>query len=350
MAIDKTYYDASLVDPMTDDVEIDIPSVDGFTADNVYEMEDGSAVIGDDPTMEDELPPMDQVPHSSNLVGYFEDDELNEISRTIIEAQTADDEARSEWKAIYNKGLELLGMNMEERDEPFPGASGVHHPILAESVIQFQAQAYKELLPAGGPVLSEVLGDETVERLEQATRVQDFLNYLITEVMTEYDPDMDQLLFYLPLGGSAFKKTYFNTIKERTASPFITADHITVPYSTTSLETTPRIVHDFPLSGNEILRYQASGFYADTHLTKPSPSTPNETKQKVDELYGLSPSVFDYDEEYTIFEAHVELDHERLLSPEGIALPYIVTLATMRKGMRSIADSNILRIISSCPG
>lgn len=326
MAIDKAYYNQYDVDPMKDDVEIEVTQNIPLTADNVFEMDDGSAYIGENPDAPDELPPMDQVPHNANLVAYFDDNELSEIARDIIAAQAADDEARSEWKDRYIKGLDLLGMSMEDREEPFPGASGVHHPLLAEAVVQFQAQAYKELLPAGGPVLSKVLGDETPDRLEQAARVQDFLNYLITDVMEEYDPDMDQLLLYLPLGGSAFKKTYFDPSMERSTSPFITADHITVPYSATSLKKCKRIVHDFLLNGNDILKYQATGFYADSHLTKPPTTTPSAVQEKEDELHGLTPSVFDHDEEYQIFEAHVELDHERLLSPEGIALPYVVTL------------------------
>ena len=326
MNVEKSMYQMPVgSDPMDDDIELEIPE-DEFDPNAEFEiMEDGSAeLIGE---MDDVLPPLDQLPPDANLVEYFDDHELDEIASLIIEAYEADDEARSDWKQAYADGLDLLGMKIEEREEPFPGASGVHHPLLAEAVVQFQAQAYKELLPAGGPVEVKVVGDKTPERLLQAARVKDYMNYIITEEMVEYDPDMDQLLFYLPLSGSAFKKTYFDPAKQRTVSKFVTADRITVPYSATSLEDAPRIIHDFPLTGNDILKYQATGFYAESHLSAPQRADKDEIREKVDELQHTSPSYFEHDEEYTILEAHINLDDEMLADPETVvALPYIVTL------------------------
>jgi hypothetical protein len=327
MAIDKSAYQAPAgADPMEDDIQIEIPSepIEGGTID----LEDGGAIIPFGNPMEEEtaLPEIDSLPPSANLVAYMDDDELDEIASDIISAQEEDDNAREEWKQIYMDGLDLLGMKIEDRTEPFDGASGVQHPLLAEAVVQFQAQAYKELLPAGGPVLTNVLGDVTNDRTEQATRVQEFMNYLITEVMTEYDPNMDQLLFYLPLGGSAFKKDYYDPIKERTCSQFITAEHITVPYSAASLEEATRIIHEFPMTGNDIMKYQATGFFSDEHLPDAGRPEISEIQEKVDELQGLTATSFEYDDEYTIFEAHVNLDYDLLASPEGIAQPYIVTL------------------------
>ena len=326
MAIDKPlYYDEGLVDPDADDIEIELPD---FSDANIEMMEDGSALIGEEDESDPELPPIDTVPHSSNLVAYFEDDELDEMAENLITAWEQDNDDREEWKKIYAEGLDLLGMKNEERDEPFPGASGVNHPLLAEAVVQFQAQAYKELLPAGGPVLTKVLGDETPERLQQAARVQDFLNYQIMEVMEDYDDDMDQLLFYLPLGGSAFKKTYFDPIQKRAASVFITAEHVTVPYKAKDLKNSPRIVHDFYMDGNKLAKYQDSGFYSNVHLAKEiTTRDQSEGDEKADEMHGIRDNshMFEYDQEYLILEANIDLDHE-LLNDGDIVRPYILTV------------------------
>ena len=176
MAIEQSmgYYDDSLTDPDADDIEVELPD---FQEEDIEYMEDGSVVVGIDD--EDDELDISQIPHTENLVSLFDDGELDTMALDLITAWEQDNEDRAEWKSIYVKGLDLLGMKIEEKDEPFEGASGVNHPLLAEAVIQFQAQAYKELLPAGGPVLTKVLGDETPDRLSQASRVQDFLNYQI---------------------------------------------------------------------------------------------------------------------------------------------------------------------------
>jgi len=319
------YYDESNVDPDSADIELEIDST--FSDEmNVMEMEDGSAIVGDTVEEDSELPPMDQIPHTSNLVAYFNDSELTEIANKTLGAWEADNESRKDWRDTYIKGLDLLGMKIEDREEPFPGASGVHHPLLAEAVVQFQAQAYKELLPAGGPVSTKVLGSEDNERVKQAERVKDFLNYLIVDVMEEYDADMDQLLFNLPLAGSAFKKTYFDPVKERTVSKFVSADHITVPYTASNLQDTPRIIHDFIMPGNTVLKYQENGFYTDAHIPKPATPEQSEVEKKEAELSGQTMTDFEHDEDYTMLESHQNLDHELLTSPKGVAMPYIVTI------------------------
>tara|TARA_R110000803_G_scaffold79057_1_gene144439 strand:+ start:5516 stop:7972 length:2457 start_codon:yes stop_codon:yes gene_type:complete len=333
MAIEKPnqYYDDSLIDPDSDDIEIDIPDEFDedveFGSDNIEYLEDGSVVVGDVDQDENAID-ISTIPHGDNLVSLFDDDELSELSGDLITAWEQDNEDRSEWKETYEKGLDLLGMKIEERDEPFAGASGVNHPLLAEAVVQFQAQAYKELLPAGGPVLTKVLGDETPDRLAQAARVQDYLNYQIVAVMDEYDSDMDQLLLYLPLGGSAFKKTYFDPIKNRSCSSFVTAEHVTVPNNAKNLTSCPRIIHDFYLDGNSLLKHQDSNFYANTHMAEHielRKSTSGDVKAK--ELHGveINSSNFESDEEYLILECHVELDHE-ILNDGSIVRPYILTL------------------------
>jgi hypothetical protein len=237
-------------------------------------------------------------------------------------------ESRSEWEETYTQGLDQLGVKYDERTQPFQGASGVTHPLIAESVTQFQAQAYKELLPSGGPVKTQVLGLQDVAREEQAARVKDFMNYQIMEVMEEFDPDMDQLLFYLPLSGSTFKKVYFDESKQRAVSKFVPAQDLVVPYAASDLATASRVTHVLRMDGNDIRKMQLAGFYRDVELSKYNQE--DEVREKVDELQGTSRTYSD--EVYTILEMHVDLDIEGFEDmapdgePTGIAIPYIVTL------------------------
>ena len=327
-------YEVADANPLQPDIEFDLPS--DFDEEDMTEMDDGSVVFGAEAEAA-ELPPINETPHTANLVGYFDESSLSKLAKELVGAWESDDSSRKEWKEAYAKGLELLGMTIEEKTEPFQGAAGVYHPLLAEAVVQFQAQAYKEILPAGGPVLAKVVGDETVDRLAQATRVQDFMNYQICDVMEEYDEDMDQLLFYLPLSGSAFKKTYHDPILGRSVSEFITAEHLTVPYGTTSLSTAIRISHDFMLGGNDLLKYQATGFYSDEHMPEPTQSTDKDVIQdQIDDMEGTNGSYYQHDENYKIVEIHTNLDNEELTGisdeiddddvPQAPALPYIVTL------------------------
>jgi len=267
--------------------------------------------------------------HTDNLAEYLDDGYLGEISSDLRASYEDDLDSRSEWEETYTKGLDQLGVKYEERTQPFEGASGVTHPLISESVTQFQAQAYKELLPAGGPVQTQVLGMQDVAREEQAARVKDFMNYQITEVMEEFDPDMDQLLFYLPLSGSCFKKVYFDEAKQRAVSKFVPAQDLVVSYAASDLQTAARVTHVLRMDANEVRKMQIAGFYRDVELSKYDEDE-DEVRQKVDELQGTSRSYTD--DVYTILEMHCDLDLEGFedMSPDGeptgIALPYIVTI------------------------
>ena len=270
-----------------------------------------------------------QVPHNANLAELLDDGYLGEISSDLRGSYEEDLESRSEWEETYTKGLDQLGVKHEERSQPFEGASGVTHPLIAESVTQFQAQAYKELLPSGGPVKTQVLGLQDAEREEQASRVKNFMNYQIMEVMEEFDPDMDQLLFYLPLSGSTFKKVYFDEAKQRAVSKFIPAQDLVVPYAASDLATASRVTHVLRMDANDVRKMQIAGFYKDVELSKHDQGE-DEVRQKIDEIQGTSKSYTD--EVFTILEMHVDLDIEGFEDmgpdgqPTGIALPYIVTI------------------------
>jgi len=270
-----------------------------------------------------------QVPHDANLAELLDDGYLGEISSDLRGSYEEDLESRSEWEETYTKGLDQLGVKHEERSQPFEGASGVTHPLIAESVTQFQAQAYKELLPSGGPVKTQVLGLQDADREEQASRVKNFMNYQIMEVMEEFDPDMDQLLFYLPLSGSTFKKVYFDEAKQRAVSKFIPAQDLVVPYAASDLATASRVTHVLRMDANDVRKMQIAGVYKDVELSKYEEGE-DEVRQKIDEIQGTSKTYTD--EVFTILEMHVDLDLEGFEDmspsgePTGIALPYIVTI------------------------
>jgi|TARA_R110002012_G_scaffold2296_3_gene10982 hypothetical protein len=269
-----------------------------------------------------------QIPHNANLADFLDEGYLREISSDLRASYEDDMESRSEWEETYTKGLDQLGLKYEDRTQPFQGASGVTHPLISESVTQFQAQAYKELLPSGGPVKTQVLGLQDVAREEQASRVKEFMNYQIMEVMEEFDPDMDQLLFYLPLSGSTFKKVYYDEAKQRAVSKFIPAQDLVVPYAASDLATASRVTHVLRMDANEIRKMQIAGFYKEVELS--TYNEEDEVRQKVDDLQGTSRTYSD--EIYTILEMHVDLDIEGFEDmspngePTGIAIPYIVTL------------------------
>ena len=207
---------------------------------------DGSIIRGSD--MEEETPSK----FGENLADVLDERELNTIASELVSSYEEDLESREDWFRTYSEGLDLLGINSSTRSQPFVGASGVHHPILAEAVTQFQAQAYKEMLPAGGPVDTEVLGITDNAKLEKANRVKNFMNYQITYKMEEYDPEMDQLLFYLPLSGSAFKKIYYDPALGRAVARFVKSEHLVVPYYAVDLLTSPRITHVIHMNENEL--------------------------------------------------------------------------------------------------
>jgi hypothetical protein len=309
------------------DIEVDVaesnPELDSFE-----QMEDGSIEFGAP------LPPMDNTDFYANLADIIDDSDLNSLKNDLMGNIEADKESRSDWEKTYRNGLEYLGMKYEERSAPFEGASGVMHPLLAESVTQFQAQAYNELLPSQGPVKTQVLGMTTPETEQQASRVQEFMNYQLMQVMKEYDPETDQMLFYLPLSGSAFRKVYYDQNLGRAVSKFIPSEDLIVPYAATDLHSATRITHVINMSMNDIRKLQQVGFYSDVKIDSASmmADETDEIQEEIDELQGVSPSYGD-DDTCKVHEIHTELDipgfEDMNAQGEetGIKLPYIVTIA-----------------------
>ena len=311
------------------EIEVDVATVENFEG-GAEVIEDGQGGATVQALVEQlEQQAEDLIEHDANLAEFLEDGYLGELSSELRASYEDDLESRSEWEETYTKGLDQLGVNQEERTQPFQGASGVTHPLIAESVTQFQAQAYKELLPAGGPVRTQILGARDPEKEEQARRVKDFMNYQVLDVMEEYDPDMDQLLFYLPLSGSTFKKVYYDEAKQRAMAKFVPAQDLVVPYSATDLNTSSRVTHVLRMDANEIRKMQVAGFYRDIELTA-SETSSDEVQQKIDEIQGTSKAYSD--DVFTLLEMHIDLDIEGFedMSPEGeptgIQLPYIVTI------------------------
>ena len=306
-------------------IEIEEASI----APNITEMDDGSVVIGE---MEEQIAPL-QVPFNANLAEFMDEADLGRISSELVGEIQEDINSRKEWEDQYKSGLELLGMNYEDRAEPFEGASGIVHPLLAESVTQFQAQAYRELLPAGGPVKTAIIGQETPEIVAQAERVKNYMNYQITYEMEEYDPELDQMLFYLPIVGSSFKKVYFDPSMQRAVSKFVHAEDLIVPYNATDLKTSTRICHVIRMDSNEIRKLQLTGFYKDIDLpTSDSDGTHyDEVKETIKDIEGIH-SESSYNEELTLYEIHTDLDlpgfedQNQMGENTGLKMPYIVTI------------------------
>ena len=288
--------------------------------------DDGGATVSFDPNLGSQEQSED---HYTNLADILNEDILMELGSKLVDDYTDFKTSRADWEQTYTKGLDLLGFRYTERTQPFRGASGATHPVLAEAVTQFQAQAYKELLPADGPVRTQILGVVTKEKEDQAGRVKDFMNYQIMDQMKEYESEFDQMLFYLPLAGSTFKKVYYDDLLGRAVSKFVPADDLVVPYSATSLDDAESIVHIIKMSENELRKQQVGGFYRDIDLGAPQMKTDDVTK-KEQELEGVKQQK--QDDIYTLLECHVNLDLEGFEDlgedgePTGIKLPYVVTI------------------------
>ena len=267
---------------------------------------------------------------NANLAAEMDQRTLQRLASTLVDDYKRDKISRKDWEQGYTQGLDLLGFKYTEMTRPFRGSANVTHPLLAESVTQFQAQAYKELLPSDGPVKCAIVGDETPQVYAQSQRVQQFMNYMLMDKMQEYTPEFDQLLFFLPLAGSAFKKTYYDEIMERAISKFIPAEDLVVPYYATDLLDCERITHVVKMSENEILKKQKAGFYLDIDL-KPTQTGVSDIQKKYDELEGIVPTA-DRVTNFNILEMHVDLDLEEFeiergtRSPKNIKVPYIVTV------------------------
>ena len=318
------------------EVELELPDSQNrvlamIDAENIGEIEitpdeDGGVTIDFDPQDqrgEDE-------DFYANLAEEIPDRELGRISSELMGEFDSNKASRQEWEETYSNGLELLGFTYEERTQPFRGASGVTHPLLAEAATQFQAQAFNELLPSSGPVRTAVMGSETREKQQQAQRVRHFMNFYVTNVMEDYTPDMDQMLFYLPLAGSTFKKVYYDETLGRAVSKFIPAEHLVVPYETSDLDTCPNITQSIRMSLNDLRKKQVAGFYLDIPVI-PAQAEMDSVSNELDRIDGTSSTQIDYD--CTVLECHADLDLEGYEDldedgePTGIKIPYVVTIS-----------------------
>ena len=335
--IDKNVPSQLDMEDLAAEVELEIP---GSMDDNVVAFEgvaegmDIEMIPDEDGGVTIDFDPQDQRGKGDdfymNLAEEIPDRELSRIAGELMSEFDANKSGRQEWEDAYANGLELLGFSYEERAQPFRGASGVTHPLLAEAATQFQAQAFNELLPASGPVRTAVLGAETREKEQQAIRVKQFMNYYITNVMEEYTPELDQMLFFLPLAGSTFKKVYYDETRGRAVSKFVPAEHLVVPYETSDLETCTNITQVIRMSLNDLRKKQVSGFYLDMDVL-PAQGESGSVEDEIQRIDGVTPTQIDYD--CTILECHVDLDLEGYEEEDedgeltGIKIPYIVTIS-----------------------
>ena len=297
--------------------QVQIKAPGDLVQEDVEMMEDGSAIVNPDPIS------AAQGDFGVNLAEIVPEGELTTLANDLSGNYEEDKSSRGDWEKAYVDGLDLLGFKYTDRTQPFTGASSVTHPLLAETVTQFQAQAYKELLPADGPVRTQIVGEITPEVQDQANRVKDFMNYQIMDVMEEYDPNMDQLLFFLPLAGSAFKKVYYSDLKQRAVAEFIPAEDIVLPYLTTEIQSCERICHVVTMMDNELRKKQASGFFRDVDV-QPALPTDSDIQNKYNDLEGTNEETLM--DTYNLLEFHVDLDLAGFEDPTGVKVPYIVTI------------------------
>ena len=309
----------------------EIPEI---TEEETVELDQGQPIIDEaveEVTVEGEEPEMEDRPQddfNANLAESMDERTLSRMASELISEYKKDKESRKDWEQAYIKGLDLLGVKYQEVTRPFKGASNVTHPLLAESVTQFQAQAYKELVPSDGPVRTQIVGLQTVPIEQQATRVKDYMNYMLMEKMEEYTTDMDQMLFYLPLSGSTFKKVYYDSLLRRPVSKFVPAEDIVVPYYASDLKDSDRITHIQRMTENEVLKQMAAGFYREVELASTSEEPTDNVQKKINELEGIKRT--GDDALNTILEMHVDLhldDYEKFDSrAKNIKIPYVVTI------------------------
>lgn len=319
MAIDKAMN--PLGNPADEEIEIEIVNPDAVS----IETEDGGAIIILGPEMSQDLMPG----FNANLAEHMDESELGALGHELLDDFESDSRSREDWEQTYKKGLDLLGLKIEDRSSPWPGACGVFHPILSEAAVRFQSQAIMETFPAGGPVKTKIVGRITPERERQAQRVKEDLNYILTEKMSEYRSEHERMLFALPLAGAAFKKVYFDPTLGRPASIYIPAEDFVAPYGASDLQTANRYTHIMRKHPNEIRKLQVMGFYRDVDLSEPVPER-NEIQRTKDKLAGEEQ--IDTDDRHMLLEFHVDLDlagYEDVGKdgePTGIALPYVVTV------------------------
>ena len=307
------------ISPETPPINVDLPPED--LGPNVTQMEDGGVTV-DFGSADPEMGP--PIEHAANLAESMDEGDIRMIAEDLVSSFEDDMNTRADWEKAYLQGLDLLGLKIEERTMPWPGACGVYHPVLTEAVIRFQAQTIMEVFPASGPVRTKIVGKANDELLKQAHRVQEEMNYVVTEKMNDYRSETEQLLFRLPLAGSAFRKVYYDTINQRPAAVFVPAEDFVVAYGTTDLAACPRYTHVTRMYPNELRKLQVSGFYRDIDIPTPSPDY-STLQRKYDKVKGETPSFSD-DTRHTILEMCVDLDLPGYENPDGIELPYVVTI------------------------
>ena len=294
------------------------------------ETSDGGMIIDFEEAQDNE-----EMKFGDNLAEAIEESDLTELASDLIGSFNSDRQSRDEWARSYVKGLDLLGMKIEERQQPWAGSSGVFHPVLTESIVRFQAQAMGEMFPAQGPVRTKVVGKMTQEKTAQAHRVEQEMNYLLTEEMTEYREETEQMLFKLPLAGSAFKKVYYDPIMERPCSMFVPAEDFVVSYGATDLMRCERYTHVMKKTPNEVAKLQENGFYRDAELPDPEPEY-SEIQEKYDDLDGETATLED-DDRHTLLEVHADIElPEPFAEEDGIARPYVITIEKTSRTILSI--------------
>ena len=322
----RTKIDVPSEEELQEEVSVQEPEQEKGPIEVIPE-EDGGATIDFEPGSIN-IPGTEN--HFDNLADILPDDVLDPIGGEMVQNYMDYKASRKDWEQSYKSGLDLLGFKYENRTEPFQGASGATHPVLAEAVTQFQAQAYKELLPSDGPVRTQIIGIKNPATEQQAQRVKDYMNYLLMDQMKEYEEEFDSMLFHLPLAGSTFKKVYYDVPMARVVSKFVPADELVVPYTATSLDDAESVIHVIKMSENELRKQQVNGFYRDIELAPPGTVEQNDVEKKERELDGTK-KVGKQDTLYTLLECHVNLDLEGFEDqgtdgPTGIKLPYIVTV------------------------
>lgn len=317
-------YDSMEFEEIGDDEEVE-----------VVELEDGGVLIEFDPAALE-----DSVPFDSNLAEEMEDSDLQALAGSLVGQYLGDKSSRKEWEDTYTKGLDQLGMKIEERTEPWDGACGVNHPILSEAVVRFQSQTIGEIFPSEGPVKSKIIGKSDPDKLKQANRIKDFMNYLVTEVMDDYRPETERLLFSLPLSGSAFRKIYWDADLNRPAAMFVPSEDLVVSYGASSLRSSERITHVMKRAKNDVRKQQVAGFYRDVDIST-SPEEASEIQAKQDEITGEEPS-YEVDSRVTLLEIQADLDLVGFEDKDhdgedtGVALPYVVTIEKSSNKVLSI--------------
>ena len=318
MAIEKPMVPSSVDVEGTDEVSVEIVNPEAISIGN----DDGAMIIDFTGEVAEDIMGPD---HDANLAEFIEEADLQSLASELIEDFISDRQSRKDWARSYVKGLDLLGMKIEERTQPWQGASGVFHPILTEATVRFQAQAKGEIFPASGPVRVKLVGKKDYEKVKQGERVEHEMNYLLTEEMTEYRDETEQMLFRLPLAGSSFKKVYYDPIMERPCAMFVPAEDFVVSYGASDLNTCPRYTHVMKKTPNEIVELQVNGFYIDVDLPDPEPDI-SDIQEKYDEIEG-EVAVLEEDDRHTLLEMHVDLlMPDPFEDEDGIARPYIVTI------------------------